>query len=412
MWFPYFVTSNPRIAILPRQVASEVITSSISRGGWAVAIAILVLDIPVLIDVLAGRGILASLPVPLAALLVMIALIAVVGRRPRVLSQVVYIGGALACAIVFMSALLLADPSLVTEATFVVNRPAVVLVLLGPAVVRPLWGLGISVLGLILSVASIVVACLVADVPVSTGWGPFTSWAVYAAAFIVLSLIRASQASAVPDLAKLEEETRRMALESQFEQRAAAMVHDTVLGDLTAVMNATGELDDRARERFRADVATLKTPSWLHAPDGTIAVDERDAFVRNGSIALASEMQWRGLTVDLTGDNDAVVRVSREAADAVHAAVRACLENVLAHSGVKSALLVAGGTDTELTYMVIDHGVGFDPAAVPSDRIGLRTSVVARIEAVGGSVRIWSQPGSGTSVLISIPVGGDDDGPA
>ena len=58
--------------------------------------------------------------------------------------------------------------------------------------------------------------------------------------------------------------------------------------------------------------------------------------------------------------------------------------------------------------MVIDHGVGFDPDGVAGDRLGLRTSVVSRITAHHGSVRIWSTPGSGTSVLISVP-GADPD---
>jgi len=53
--------------------------------------------------------------------------------------------------------------------------------------------------------------------------------------------------------------------------------------------------------------------------------------------------------------------------------------------------------------MVIDQGVGFDVDAVPSDRLGLRASVVRRVEDAGGTVRIWSKPNSGTSVLITLP---------
>ena len=53
--------------------------------------------------------------------------------------------------------------------------------------------------------------------------------------------------------------------------------------------------------------------------------------------------------------------------------------------------------------MIVDHGVGFGPEDVASDRFGLRASMVSRIEAHGGTVRVWSRPGSGTSVLISMP---------
>lgn len=409
MWFPEPVTSNPRIAILPRQLASEIITGAVARGGWCVAILILVLDIPVLIEVLVRRGLASALPIPLAAIVAMLALLIVVGRSTATLNRVGYIVGAVTCTGLYTVALLVADPTLSGDATYVINRPALALILLSPAVMRPVRGLLWSVVGLVLSIGVLLASFAVAGVTLVTGWGPYTAWAVYAIAYGVLSVIRATQASTVPDLARLEEETRRMALESQFEQRAAAMIHDTVLGDLTAVMNTTGPLDDRARERFRADVATLQNPSWLRIPEAAPVLDERDAALRNGSIALASEMQWRGLTVDLTGTNDAVVKLSRAATAAVHDALRACLENVLAHSGERSAQLVAGGTEQEITYMVIDHGVGFDPGAVPADRLGLRNSVVGRIEASGGSVRVWSQPGSGTSVLISMPTSSDDE---
>ena len=53
--------------------------------------------------------------------------------------------------------------------------------------------------------------------------------------------------------------------------------------------------------------------------------------------------------------------------------------------------------------MVVDNGVGFDPEDVPSDRLGIRSAIVQRIESLGGSVRIFSRPGHGTSVLFAIP---------
>jgi signal transduction histidine kinase len=60
--------------------------------------------------------------------------------------------------------------------------------------------------------------------------------------------------------------------------------------------------------------------------------------------------------------------------------------------------------DKNVTVMVTDRGQGFDPAAVGSDRLGLRSSVAERMAAVGGSARVWSAPGEGTSVIISAPI--------
>jgi signal transduction histidine kinase len=55
--------------------------------------------------------------------------------------------------------------------------------------------------------------------------------------------------------------------------------------------------------------------------------------------------------------------------------------------------------------MVIDTGKGFSEEETGSDRLGLRQSVRRRIEAVGGTVQVWSTPGKGTSVMIRVPAG-------
>jgi signal transduction histidine kinase len=217
----------------------------------------------------------------------------------------------------------------------------------------------------------------------------------------------------VPDFGPLEHQTRRLAAERELTRRTVAVVHDTVLNDLAFVMNAPEILDDRQRQQLRDDVATLTSAAWLRQARAVTTVDQSDASTRNHLATVVSEMQWRGLTVHLSGNSSAVLRSTPTAAAAGIDAARACLENVLKHSGVTVAEIVLGRDAGESTIMVIDEGRGFDPAAVPSDRLGLRVSVVERIEAVGGYVRIWSTPGNGTSVLISVPavapVAGDAD---
>lgn len=117
-----------------------------------------------------------------------------------------------------------------------------------------------------------------------------------------------------------------------------------------------------------------------------------------------SDLQRRGLNVEVSGTTNASLDVAAPAMGAALGAMRACLENVLQHSGTDSAELVLGHTDDAATMMVIDAGVGFSPQAVAPDRLGLRSSVVQRVESAGGSVRIWSKPGNGTSILIALPL--------
>jgi signal transduction histidine kinase len=92
-------------------------------------------------------------------------------------------------------------------------------------------------------------------------------------------------------------------------------------------------------------------------------------------------------------------------------AVAQCLVNVERHSGTSRAEVVVYGDGDDVSVMVIDDGVGFDPRATGADRLGIKNSVQARMERVGGSVQIWSSPGSGTSVVIRVAVDGAPGSP-
>jgi signal transduction histidine kinase len=261
-----------------------------------------------------------------------------------------------------------------------------------------------AVVGYALAMVSLFVSFAYTGVAFAPGVGPTISLLLCCAPYLAFVAMNAVGRRRLPDLKRLEEETRKAALEHEYEQRAAAVIHDTVLGDLTAIMSSSGPIDDRMRQRLLADVATLAGGAWLRESKDWFDTDDADAELRNGMVALVSEFQWRGLTVDVTGNpENEVLRLSREAIDAAHAAVRVCLENVLQHAGVNAAELVLGAGDGQVTAMVIDHGRGFDPAAVPAGRLGLRQSVRARIERLGGTVRVWSKPGKGTSVLVTLP---------
>lgn len=113
-----------------------------------------------------------------------------------------------------------------------------------------------------------------------------------------------------------------------------------------------------------------------------------------------------GITVRLGGSPDALDLLGPRRRDALEAAVGQCLVNVIRHAGVDEAEVAVGPGDGEVTVVVVDSGAGFDLDEVPDDRIGLRTSIKGRIEQEGGSVRIWSRPGVGTTVVLSVPEGG------
>jgi signal transduction histidine kinase len=59
--------------------------------------------------------------------------------------------------------------------------------------------------------------------------------------------------------------------------------------------------------------------------------------------------------------------------------------------------------ETGFTVQIADTGVGFDPSAVPQERLGLRVSIRERVAQVGGAVQVQSVPGGGTSIVIVWP---------
>jgi signal transduction histidine kinase len=66
-------------------------------------------------------------------------------------------------------------------------------------------------------------------------------------------------------------------------------------------------------------------------------------------------------------------------------------------------------TDGEVEVNVKDRGRGFDPQRIEPDRHGVRESIVARVEAVGGRATVRSAPGEGTEVRLLLPLTGGSD---
>lgn len=392
-----------RIAVLPREVASTVITNGIARGAWAVNATALGLAVPILVGYLVSRGLEHHLTIPLTILLglMFLAIAAAIVPKPWVVISFLSIGAA--SAVAYELALLAASPTIQSDGLFLLNRPAVALVLIGIGNTTTRTGVLWSTIGLVVSTAVPLIVTVVADVPFVPGWGAVLCYLAFVVAYLALAAIQVTLRRQVPDFDALEAETRRLGLEENLRKRVAATVHDTLLNDLSIVMNAPDDLDERVTQRLRHDIETLTSPEWLRSND-EVPVDEQEVTLRNQILMIISDLQWRGLTVHVTGSGVGIYRLSADAGPALIDAVRACLENVLRHSGVTVAEVDLAYDEKEITVVVVDQGSGFDPQAIADDRLGLRTSVVERVRSVGGSVKIWSSPGAGTSIVMRVPI--------
>jgi signal transduction histidine kinase len=56
-----------------------------------------------------------------------------------------------------------------------------------------------------------------------------------------------------------------------------------------------------------------------------------------------------------------------------------------------------------IQVQVGDAGSGFEPATVPTERLGVRVSIVERMSSAGGHADVESSPGAGTTVTLRWP---------
>lgn len=392
-----------RVRVLPRDLASRIINGTVATIGWGVGALTLLLTIPILIETLLSRGRAADLPLPLALLLVMLLGVAAVIRWRRRFVVLVNLALAAVATLGFELSLLIGDPGILDTNLFLVNRPTMAIVAVGVTATTALSGILWSMFGLVVATSVSLAASLIAEVPFRPGFGPLMVFVIATVAYLTFASIQRSQRRKVPDFERLEAETLRLARGEDMSRRTTAAVHDTVLNDLSIVLMTTDELSTQAVERLREDLEQLRGAEWISQTTTIPTADTEDASLRNDIMRMVSDFQWQGLSIHVTGSGSGVYKLDPKVARALVGAVRAAFENVLKHSGASVAELELIYGD-DITVMITDQGAGFDMAAIPADRLGVRGSIIERMDAVGGSAQIWSTPGGGTSVVLTVPI--------
>jgi signal transduction histidine kinase len=199
--------------------------------------------------------------------------------------------------------------------------------------------------------------------------------------------------------AALETEQRIHAEEARRadEREQHRQLHDTVLSTLTMVAagafaGPSPALTFQAARDLRVLQGLDGAPPSV--PSGLVALTDLSPRLE---LAAAS-------TVDLAVRLDLVpVTLPTPVADQLAACVGEALRNVKQHAGTgKAEVTVTGGAGWAVVK-VTDQGRGFDPAATPPSRRGIRESITGRMLAAGGRAAIASQPGAGTTVTVSWP---------
>jgi signal transduction histidine kinase len=187
------------------------------------------------------------------------------------------------------------------------------------------------------------------------------------------------------------EEARRADEREQHRQ-----LHDTVLSTLTMVAaGAFAEPSPALTVQAARDLRVLQELADVPAVPGGLAplTDLRPRLER--AAASTDDLAVRLKLVQVT--------VPTPVADQLVGCVGEALRNVERHAGTGQAEVIVTGGAGWAVVKITDRGRGFDPAATPPSRRGIRESITGRMLAIGGRVSIASRPGAGTTVTVSWP---------
>jgi signal transduction histidine kinase len=119
-------------------------------------------------------------------------------------------------------------------------------------------------------------------------------------------------------------------------------------------------------------------------------------------LGAALEAQARKAAVPVEVELDGIGRYPQDAEATAYFCVLEALQNVAKYAGASRAVVTLGESDGHLVFSVVDDGAGFDVERTPKGA-GLQ-NMTDRVEAVGGSLEVSSEPGRGTTVTGRIPV--------
>ena len=175
----------------------------------------------------------------------------------------------------------------------------------------------------------------------------------------------------------------------------AAHLHDSVLQTL-ALIRARSTDPEAVARLARAQERELR--GWLYedraAPGTSIAQAVR------GVVGDIEDAGAESIDAVVVGD-----RAPDANTDAMLQATREALLNAVRHGGAPISLYVEVRPDA-VEVFVRDHGPGFDLAAVPSDRLGVRESIIGRVRRRGGTATVESLGDRGTEVHLALPAAG------
>ncbi|BBZ45270.1 sensor histidine kinase [Mycobacterium parmense] len=201
-----------------------------------------------------------------------------------------------------------------------------------------------------------------------------------------------------------------MRADERHARALAEQLHDGPLQDLLAARLELDEVRERHSDpeldtiyravedtatRLRGTVTALH-PQVLTEVGLTAALRELiRAYEHGGNFAIEADLEEVG---------------QPRSQSLLYRAARELLANARKHAQASTVRMCLARAGDALTLTVVDDGIGFDPAVlrrcVAEGHIGL-ASLAARIDAMGGSMKVTSTIGGGTRATVTTPAGAE-----
>lgn len=229
------------------------------------------------------------------------------------------------------------------------------------------------------------------------------------AVMIIVTMLRQAAASVdaaqATALDRYSHAVRQHATEVERVQ-VDSIVHDSVLTTLISAARAyTSEARELAATMASNAIGHLQAAA-LGTPDGGLtrlsSVADR---IRDAAIGMSPPFDVRSAGVGTAS-------IPAQAADAVSSAAIQAMVNSIQHAGndgVSRWVSVRGIPLAGIQVVIGDAGGGFDLDSVPSERLGVRVSILERVAGAGGIAEVDSAPGQGTVITITWPSASETD---
>jgi signal transduction histidine kinase len=220
---------------------------------------------------------------------------------------------------------------------------------------------------------------------------------------IIFTMLRTAAASVdraqQTALERYSHAVRQHAIEAERVQ-VDAIVHDSVL---TTLLSAARAYSPEAKEL----AATMAGNAIGHLREAVAVTPDSDAVVPAAVLAgrISEAASTMSQPFDVQSQRLGRVSLPIPVAEAMYSAAVQGMVNSLQHAGagVRRWVEVRGLGQGALEVQVGDEGTGFDPATVPTERLGVRVSILERMSSAGGHAEITSSPGTGTRVTLRWP---------